>query len=158
MSGTAWLFVGCLAVGWLIVRSKPKGGGVTGHVHGGRRSVVARHEAGHVVAARAVGGRVRSADIHTDGGGLVTWEMTAQPLDEEVRSNITFLRAGQYAAGTGEGCRPDQRSVTRQVRRLPSSERAAALRDGEREARRIVSGRRGEIRRIARHLDERGSL
>ncbi|HEY9354636.1 MAG TPA: hypothetical protein VIP28_15345 [Nocardioides sp.] len=131
---------------------------VGGHAHGGNRARVAQHEAGHVVAARAVGGRVRSARLHSNGGGLVTWDMSARPLAEEVESNLAFLKAGELAAGTTEGCSGDQAAIRRQLRRLPAGERSAAQSRANAKARSIVSSRHGEIRRVADRLNQKGRL
>ena len=130
----------------------------SGHAHSGTRARVAKHEAGHVVAARRVGGRVKSADVYAGGGGLVTWTGINGSEREQVVANIAFLRAGRYAAGTGAGCSGDDAAVRQMLRYLPTTDRAAAQRAGEAEARRIVSSNRGEIRRIANHLDRKGSL
>jgi Peptidase M50B-like len=153
--GGGWL-VGALAVAALLTA----GGrlAIGGHLHGGPRSVVARHEAGHVVAARAVGGRVKSAQVYGNGGGLVRWTGIHGSEREQVVANIAFLRAGAYAAGTREGCSGDDASVRQMLKYLPPAERSAALREGEAQGRRIVASRQGEIARVADRLDEKGRL
>ena len=65
---------------------RSRGGGPGGHAHGDRR-LIARHEAGHVAAARAVGGRVVSAEA-SDREGLV------RAVVPNVQASVTFLRAG----------------------------------------------------------------
>lgn len=158
MNGGAWLMLFCLAVGWWCMRGGGRGrSGVAGHVHGGARSTIATHEAGHVVGARAVGGRVLSARM-TDHGGRVEWDMTSRSIVDEVTSNVTFLRAGEYAAGTRSGCGGDRSSVRQQLRRLPSGQRGVVLRAGEQRARQIVRSRSGEIARVADHLNQKGRL
>lgn len=151
-----WLPVSAAAVlllypaGWVVRRGAP------GHAHGGARGQVATHEAGHVVAARALGGRVLSAELHRDGGGLVTWDMPARVAG--AKTNVAFLLAGQYAAGTSRGCGGDRAAVRRELRQVPAAERAAVRAAADRRARQIVSSSQGEIRRIAAQLDEKGRL
>jgi hypothetical protein len=130
--------------------------GLAGHAHGGNRALVAQHEAGHAVAARALGGRVRSAEVYRNGGGLVTWDMPANLSSPQ--NNVTFLLAGQYAAGTRAGCGGDQATIRSELRKVPRADRAAVQRAADRRARQIVSSRQGEIRRVAAKLDENGRL
>lgn len=129
---------------------------VRGHAHGtGARQEVAVHEAGHVAAARALGGRVRSATVSRDGhSGLV--QATLPTGDSQAA--ITFLAAGKFAAGTSRGASADDDLIRRELRRLPTGDRSRVRRDAERDARRIVSSHAGRIRRDAARLDERGSL
>lgn len=140
---------------WCLCSGKSRTGRVAhGHVHSGRRPLVARHEAGHYVAARAVGGRVHSAELTAGNSpsGLV------QATVPDARASITFLMAGRAAAGTRSGCSADDAQVRRELREFPSAERSKVRRECERDARRIVSSSRGEIRRIANRLDRNGSL
>ena len=144
------LAVWCLRSG----KSARTGRAASGHVHSGRRGLVARHEAGHYVVARKVGGRVHSADL-TSGAtpsGLV------QATVPDARASITFLMAGRAAAGTRSGCSADDAEVRRTLREFPSAERGQVRRECERDARRIVSSSRGEIRRIASRLEQEGTL
>jgi hypothetical protein len=155
--------VGLVSAGvlaFLIWTSLPGGArAVPGHSHSGTRARVARHEAGHVVAARAVNGRVTSAALHSTGGGLVQWYHRSHPGEEKLRQhNITFLLAGEYAAGTGAGCSGDRSAVRSELRRLPSKDRGRVMSRAKSDARRIVSARSGEINRIAKRLDEKGKL
>ena len=157
MNGFIGLAVIVLVLWCLMSSGKRRPRPVAGHSHAGTRRSTARHEAGHVVAARKVGGRVKSANVYDNGGGLVTWTGVNGTDREQVVANIAFLRAGRYAAGTGAGCGGDDATVRQLLRYLPTTDRAAAKREGEAEARRIVSSSRGEIRRIATHLDKKGS-
>jgi hypothetical protein len=159
VNGGSLLVIFCLLVGWWCMRSGGGRGrtGVAGHAHGGARATIATHEAGHVVGARAVGGRVLSARM-TDHGGRVEWDMTSRSLVDEVTSNVAFLRAGEYAAGTRSGCSGDRSSVKQQLRRLPSGQRGVVLRAGEQRARQIVRSRSGEIARVADQLNQKGRL
>lgn len=126
----------------------------TGHVHGGRRATIARHEAGHAAAARALGGRVESAVVYPgERGGMVYARIPDGPLPA-----VTFLAAGEMAAGTSAGCGGDQAEVRRELRGLPSAERARIVRQGRADARRIVRRQSSRIRRDAAVLDEKGRL
>lgn len=144
-----------IAVAAVLVFSTKARRAVLGHSHGGGLARVARHEAGHVVAARAVGGRVLSARASA-GGGRVEWDMSDRDLHAEVRSNVTFLRAAEYVDPVG--CGGDRSEVRRQLRRLPAKDRARVRADAEAHARRIASGRSGEIRRVAARLEKKGRL
>ena len=145
-------------------RSIPRRG-LTGHVHSGPRSTVATHEGGHVVVARGVGGRVKSARIYSDGSGLVTWTGAGKTDYEQVVNAVAFLQGGRYAAGTSEGCGDgwlfksgDALSVEQVLKYLPTDQRAKARAEGERKGARIVSSRGGEIARVADRLDQRGRI
>jgi hypothetical protein len=157
MNGGAWLVLFCLATGWWCMRGTSRSRAVAGHAHGGTRARIATHEAGHVVAARAVGGRVTSARMD-DHGGRVQWDMSSRNLVDEITSNVAFLRAGELAAGTRSGCGGDRASVKQQLRRLPSGQRGVVLRAGEQKARQIVRSRSGEIARVADVLNQKGRL
>lgn len=150
-----------VAVILLVLRLRSRGGRVSvvaGHIHGGTRHRTARHEAGHWVAAKAVGGRPTSATIHNNGGGFVSWTGTRGSDRQQVVAAVAFLDAGRRALGSSEGCSGDKDSIRATLRYLPSAERSAARREGEAWARRIVSSRSGEIRRVASRLDQHGRL
>ncbi|MGH3611385.1 MAG: hypothetical protein ACRDRK_01935 [Pseudonocardia sp.] len=130
----------------------------TGHAHAGpvvksARREAARHEAGHMAAARYVGGRVTSARLNPDGGGYVEARIPDTP-----RARVAFLLAGAEAAGTTRGAEDDFAAVDRELARLSGGERHQVLRDARSDARRIVSRRAGEIERDAARLQERGRL
>jgi hypothetical protein len=157
-SGNGGLVVAALVVA-AVLAFGVKLSGIAGHSHAGGRATVARHEAGHVVGARAAkGGRVLSARVYAGGGGKVKWDHTPGSLVEEVTANVAFLRAGAYAAGTSAGCGSDQAAIRAQLRRLPSGERSKVQARGEARARQIVSSRRSEIERVAAKLDRDGKL
>lgn len=124
---------------------------VSGHSHG-LRKFIAKHEGGHVVAAKAVGGRVTSAWM-TDDEGLVQ----ARIPDEPVKV-VAFLAAGRAAVNSGRGCSADDAEIRKELRRVPSRDRAQVKRDGLRLARRITSSRSGEVKRFADRLIEKGRL
>ena len=155
-SAGVWLVVLAAAAGaW--AWGKARGGGrvasgraVVRHAHGDRRTI-AWHEAGHVVAARAVGGRGHSA-VASDTEGLV------QATVPDVRASVTFLRAGRYAAGTRRGCWGDEQAERAELRDVPRADRGQLVRDADRDARRIVRQHRGQIRRDAAALESRGRL
>lgn len=154
-SAAGVLVLGGAAVAiWALAGRRPAGrlaGGraVMSHGHGTQR-IISRHEAGHAAAARALGGRVRSMRMWKDGGEVQATLPTSDP-----QAAITFWRAGRYAAGTGAGCSADDGFVRRELRDVPRADRARVRRDADRDARRIVRQRAGEIRRTAaRLLDE----
>lgn len=147
-----------VAVILLVLRARSGRVSVVGHIHGGTRQRTARHEAGHWVAAKAVGGRPTSATIHNNGGGFVSWTGTQGSDRQQVVAAVAFLDAGRRALGSSEGCSGDKNSIRATLRYLPSAERSAARREGEAWARRIVSSRSGEIRRVAARLDQHGRL
>jgi hypothetical protein len=124
---------------------------VAGHAHG-ERKLISRHEAGHAVVARAVGGRVRSATM-TDNDGLVRARIPDDPVKV-----VAFLAAGRYAAGTGRGCSADYAAIRKELRGVPSKHRGQVKCDGLRLARRTVAARSGEIRRSAARLSQHGRL
>lgn len=129
---------------------------VRGHAHGaGARQEVATHEAGHVAAGRALGGRIRSATVSSDGrSGLVHVTLPT----EDPGAAIAFWRAGALAAGTSRGASADDDLIRRELRGVPARDRRRVRRDAERAARRIVSRHASAIRRDAARLDERGRL
>jgi len=158
VNGNGALILFCLALAWLAVYRGRRTSAVVGHSHGSERATVAVHEAAHVVAARAVGGTVTSARMN-DHGGRVKWTMPdPNSLVTEVTQNVAFLRAGEFAAGDDGGCGGDRASVKRQLRRLPSGQRAVVRRAGEQRARQIVSSRSGDIARVADRLNQKGRL
>lgn len=125
----------------------------TGHAHVGPLSLSARHEAGHMVAARYVGGHVTSAQLYRDGGGFVQARIPDKP-----QSVVTFLLAGALAAGTDRGAEDDFAAVDRELSEVPIGERSRVLRDARADARRIVSRRAEEIARDAERLEQNGRL
>jgi hypothetical protein len=124
---------------------------VTGHAHGERKQV-AKHEAGHAVAAKAVGGYVKSAWM-TDDQGLVHARMPNDPV-----KRVAFYAAGRAAVSSGRGCSDDDAAIRGVLGEVPSKHRGQVKREGIRLARQIVSSRRGEIRRYAARLNEKGRL
>lgn len=153
MNGTSWLvFAGIATVLWCLYTGKGKRT-VPGHSHGGTRRHVARHEGGHYVAAKVVGGKVRSAHV-TNGknpSGLVHATLP------NARASIVFLLAGQAAAG-GHGCSDDLAEARRELREFPRAQRKTVWAECQRDARRIVASRGGEIARVADRLDKNGHL
>lgn len=122
---------------------------VTGHAHG--PGLIEVHEAGHVAAARALGGRVRSAEVWA-GGGLVR----AVLPDSSPQTAVTFLLAGKRAAGTSTGASADDAEIRRELRGVPNA--GAVYRAADSRARSIVSSRRGQIERDAATLKARRRL
>jgi hypothetical protein len=158
-SGGHGTLIGVLVVvGLLALVAKAGGGRVTsgrfvaGHSHGGPTRTIARHEAGHAAAARALGGRVVSATADRHGGYVDA------TIPNSPRAAITFLLAGRRAAGTGAGCSADDAAIRAELRTVPRAERGQLRRDADRDARRIVNGNRGQIRRDAERLEREGSL
>lgn len=129
----------------------------TGHSHGGSRQTKARHEAGHVAAARGLGARVTDARI--DGAAGVKWTGSRGKTSEQIAADvITFMAAGRIAAGTGRGCSADEAAIREQLSYLPRGDRARVRAAAERHARQIVSSRSGEVRRVAAKLERDGRL
>ncbi|MGL5910934.1 MAG: hypothetical protein ACRCZP_13080 [Phycicoccus sp.] len=129
-----------------------------GHVHSGQRAQVARHEAGHAVVAKAVGGTVKSARVDeswlSGASGRVEWHMHGRTDKQRAEQHMAALMAGQLAAGRSSGCWSDDDEVRRIQRLVPEADRNAA----ERRARQIVRSRSGEIDRAAARLDRDGRL
>jgi hypothetical protein len=133
---------------------RPAGRGGVAHVHGGQREDIARHEAGHAVAARAVGGRVTSARIYSgDRGGLVQARIPEGPMPA-----VTFLIAGQIAAGTTAGAGADNAAIRRELRGLSGADARRLRVQATRDARRILARRSGELRRDTDTLIRKGHL
>jgi hypothetical protein len=158
MRGEAWLFLLCVGIAWLIVRPRGSGGAATGrmvrvHGHGNDRATIATHEAGHAVAARALGGKVRSATM-SNSGGLVRVTLPTSSS----KAAITFWAAGSTAAGTRHGADADEAYIRRELRTLPRDQRKQVEREARRDAARIVSQHSAQIRRDADRLNQRGRL
>jgi hypothetical protein len=157
MSGTVWLLLGCLAVGWWVAYGRSgksaatSGRMVSIHGHGSDRPTIAVHEAGHVAGAIGVGGRVRSARMN-DNSGLV------QATVPDAKAAITFLAAGAAAAGTKCGADHDEALIRKTLKEYPRAERAGVEREARADAARIVRSRSAQIRRNAARLNERGRL
>lgn len=156
--GHGGLFGVLVVVGLLALLVKAGGGRTTsgrmvsGHAHSGPSRTIARHEAGHAVAARALGGRVVSATADRHGGYV------RATIPNSSRAAITFWLAGRRAAGTGAGCSADDALVRRELRQVPRGERGQVFRDADRDALRIVNQHRGQIRRDAGRLEREGRL
>lgn len=155
-----WLVQGLAGIAATVAAPAPALAGryvaVQGHAHGsgsGLRRKIAKHEAGHAIAAKALGGSVVSAQLF-DGnrGGVVRAQLP------NARAHAAFLLAGQYAVNSSEGASADNAALRQVLREFPSNERGRVRSEAKREARRIVSNRSGEIRSYARKLDERGRL
>ena len=159
MTPGTWLVLAAIvAAAVLLCSSDRQPRAKTGHIHGGTRQVMATHEAGHVVAARALGATVKSARIVGAEPG-VDWSGSRGNTPEQIATDvITFMHAGRVAAGTGRGCSGDQKAIREQLSYVPAKDRARVRRTALAQAERIVSSRRGEIRRVARQLNERGRL
>jgi len=128
---------------------------VGGHAHGPNgRAVIARHEAGHAAAARAVGGSVTSARVYPgESGGLVQARIPVGALPA-----VTFLLAGQIAAGTTDGADADDAAIRRELRGLPGRDRTRVRRQAGADAHRIVTAHATRIGHDAERLDRKGRL
>jgi hypothetical protein len=138
-----------------LLRMGPAARSAAGHSHGDDLATVRRHEAGHVVAGRAVGGRIRSARVSRwSGSGWVDWDPPQWPIRDAAgaQAQLTFLMAGELAAGNSEGCGYDRASVEHFLRAVPAGQRGRVRSAASSHARRIVSSRRAEIDRVARRL------
>lgn len=169
MSGDALIIVVLAGIAlWGFSKAKPSKSAapsagryiaVKGHAHGpastSTRRLIAKHEAGHAVAARALGGKVVSAEVYDDGEGGMVWARLPSNSAEDA---VAFLLAGQIAAGTSRGSSADNAAIRAELRTVKGSERSQVRRDATRSARRIVSKNSGQIRRDAATLDKHGRL
>lgn len=157
MRPVAWLAQGLARLAFSPAPALGRYISVHGHAHGagsGTRRKIAKHEAGHAVAAEALGGQVVSAEIYDgDRGGLVQAHLPGDP-----KTAVAFLLAGQYAVNSSEGASGDNDAIRKVLLEVPSRERGQVKSQAKREARRIVSSQAGEIRRVAAALDEKGRL
>jgi hypothetical protein len=158
LAGLRLIGVAALVVAGLVLAARLSGrsaghGGVA-HVHGGQREDIARHEAGHAVAARAVGGRVTSARIYSgDRGGLVQTRLPQGPLPA-----VTFLIAGQIAAGTTTGAGADNAAIRRELRGMSGGDARRVRTQATRDATRILARRSSEVDRNTDTLIRKGHL
>lgn len=129
------------------------GGREIGHSHAGPRRAAARHEAGHVVVTRAVGGHVSSAWIRNDGSGLVRGSLPDNPEKE-----IAALLAGQLAEGSSVGAGWDNAAINSRLKRLPANQRAGVLSRAKGRARSALFWRGGQVTSIENRLYKNGSL
>jgi hypothetical protein len=113
----------------------------------------ARHEAGHAIVARRLGGYVYKVIIRPDGSGA-TYIRKMSSLVHEVAVSY----AGEYAAGTSRGCSGDHALTRAYLRMAPNSERARVHREGRALARRMVSRHSGAINSMAKRLLEKGQV
>lgn len=147
--------VGAVAAAWWLLSRTSAGRVAYGHGHGGDRPTIARHEAGHAAAARALGGTVRSAVMHPGNrGGMVHVTLP----NGDAQAAITFWMAGEIAAGTSRGASDDRHLIRKELRGLNRSEAARVRSAATRDARRIVSRASGRIARDAATLDRTGRL
>jgi len=112
-----------------LVARRAGGGEPLAHIHAGEDALVERHEAGHMRAARKLGGSPVRLDKYTVRAHL--------PSSAPVEHWIAFLHAGRVAAGTRAGCQGDE-SNERMMARRYSDKPSKALRDGRALARRLV--------------------
>jgi hypothetical protein len=133
-------------------RSRATSGAMTAHIAPGHYPAeTARHEAGHVVAARRIGGRVTSAVVNRDGSGYVRVSGMASAA-----KRIGFLRAGEYAIHSGRGASADRAAVRAILREVPKADRARVLREGERIGR--SAARSSKVSGVASKLARDGRL
>ena len=127
---------------------------VTAHVHGGTTRDIARHEAGHVVVIKNLGGKVDRAEAHEDWGFVEG----RPPRGAKPVHDIAVAAAGQVAAGTNRGCAWDDSLIEDALRRVPRRERDQTRKDGFDLAAQIIRDRAGEMRRYEKRLYEKGRL
>lgn len=152
------LLVVVVLVALLRSRAGGRGGGrgrrvSIGHSHGGTSRIIARHEAGHVAVARAVG----CTDITVeawDGGGVT--HAGAGGMD--ALSRVAIARGGQYATSSRRGCAGDDDIVRDALRGVPRDQRSQVRRDGEALGRQAVRRAGGQIRRDAVTIERTGRL
>lgn len=123
------------------------------------RRVEAVHEAGHAVGGKVVGARKVVVVPKFFGG----WDVKAKRLPN-ARAALIFLLAGEYAAGTSEGCGSalfgdgDRAAFESTLREYSAGERSAVRREVQRETRRLVRANAAWIERVADCLLEHGKL
>jgi hypothetical protein len=131
---------------------------ITIHTHGGHGlRVAARHEAGHVLMAKAVGARVHSAEIHPDGSGRTRLDI---PVGIEPKKRIAIDVAGEVASGTSAGCGSDHGYRDALLATLPASARGGEKRGGYALARRHVGGLffDGGVSSLADRIQKKGHV
>ncbi|MGH3939740.1 MAG: M50 family metallopeptidase [Pseudonocardiaceae bacterium] len=111
-------------------------------------ATVARHEAGHVAAARALGGSVGTVRLYPDGTGRTY----AYGLPADPQSQVTFLVAGEIAAGTAQGAEGDHAEIDKVLSGLAPAEWDRIESAARTQATRIVAERADEIDRDAARL------
>lgn len=109
---------------------------------------IARHEGGHYVTAQYCGGSGTRANLWPGGG------YTSTSARLTVAEHVAFLRAGEYAIGSGKGASWDRNKAASLLRSLPADQRAEASAEADRIVRRAYSG--GRVDRIAQRLLDHG--
>jgi hypothetical protein len=126
---------------------------------GSRRWTVAVHEAAHVVVARRLGWRVRSAQVFADGSGYTD---DVAPAGGEATTvavqNAVIALAGPCASARQRwflpaGCGHDERDARRALRGTGVSYNQART-----QARRLVDRHWRDIDKVARRLYHDGHL
>lgn len=116
---------------------------------GSDRWGTARHEAGHVVAARRKGGRAR-AKLVDDRKGFFTGTLPSRASDVD---EAVVLLAGRAAGGARHGGATDRANAKRLL-----SGTGVSVGQAEAQARRLVAQNRAEIDREADQLYRNGRI
>ncbi|MBN9759863.1 hypothetical protein Ae406Ps2_6343c [Pseudonocardia sp. Ae406_Ps2] len=151
------IVLGGTAAIWMLVRLRsamPRTGqmSVQGHGHGSTRALIARHEAGHAIAAQALGGRVVRGTM-TDDSGLVSAVLPGKVGEQGA---VTFLLAGERAAGTSRGTSGDRAAIRTELRGLDTRQRREVMHRARKDAARIVRTRRRQIDQVADRMNRTG--
>jgi hypothetical protein len=118
---------------WMQTSTPVGGRKMVAHVHPGELRDTIRHERGHALVARKIGGRVIRSRVFKDGSGYVEARF---PDTKENRA--AFFYGGQYAMGSDRGAEYDNKMLRRSGNH---KEREA----GKALARRIINANRGVI-------------
>lgn len=121
------------------------------HFDAGEWADAARHEAGHIAAAKKYGAQNVEARIYKDGSGWTSYEV---PPDTPGTWLLAVDYAGGYAEGSWKGCGHDLRQADALLRRAGMFARGGMERKGRSLARSAVGG--GRIHSYRRRLERTG--
>ncbi|MBO2439803.1 hypothetical protein [Actinomadura nitritigenes] len=117
----------------------------------------AEHEAAHAITARALGVRLVSVWITSDGSGLTTFEATDRERAAAIYAAsdvwVNTLRHRMFPAGGEAGCRSDRRQLIR-----ATGGDDFAMRAAYRRAREVLDGYRDEVLALAEVLEQHGRI
>jgi hypothetical protein len=116
-------------------------------------AMAARHEAGHVEVARALGWQVESCRLNPDGSGE-----TRVFEGDDPQSLVALKAAGAIAGGTPDGDGNDEADIQSALDDVPPADQDRIEKAGRDEAARIVSARSAQIDRDAAELLKDGDL
>lgn len=149
------LLLGGLVVGaWAFAargRAAARSTARTVHFDAGEWKVAAAHEAGHLAAFKAAGGRNLRGRIYRDGSG---WASADLPPDVSVQDDVAIDYAGGYGAGEWTGCGSDLAGARKRLGGVGWFQRGSIEADARRLARKSVGG--GRTDRYRQRLERTG--